>query len=202
MTLVYVLLGLVVFVIVARVHSLVAPMPFPPWLTPILEGPMRRVLAPREHTVDRAGIGRGMRVLEVGPGGGYVTELLVERVGPTGRIVCLDLQPAMLHKVRARLGPGATDLVAASGSVLPFRAGTFDAVLLVSVLGEIPDRAGAVREYARVLRPGGVLALSEALPDPDYVRTHVARQLATAAGLEVGERTGTWVHRTHRFVRR
>jgi ubiquinone/menaquinone biosynthesis C-methylase UbiE len=201
-TLVWVVVALVVLAAAARVHSLVRPTAFPPWLTPILEGPMRRLVSPRERTVERAGVTRGTRVLEVGPGGGYVTELLLERVGPEGRVVCLDLQPPMLHKVRARFGPRAPGLVCASGSVLPFRPGVFDVVLLVSVLGEIPDKEGAMREFARVLRPGGALAVSEAIPDPDYVRTHVLERLRRAAGFGAGERAGSWVHRTHRFVRR
>ena len=69
---------------------------------------------------------------------------------------------------------------------MPLRDGAFDLAFLVSVLGEIPDRRAAMQEYARILRPGGTLAVTEALPDPDYVRTPVLRRLAADAGLEAG----------------
>jgi ubiquinone/menaquinone biosynthesis C-methylase UbiE len=140
-----------------------------------------------------------MRVLELGPGGGFMTERVVPQLGPEGRLVCLDLQPAMLKKVRARLGAAAPALVCASGSALPFRTGTFDLVFLVSVLGEIPDHEGAVRECARILRPGGRLAVTEDVGDPDYVRTPVLRRWAARAGLEPGERLGSVFRYTYRF---
>ena len=60
---------------------------------------------------------------------------------------------------------------------LPFRAGSFDLVFLSSVLGEIPDEPSAMREFRRVLRPGGTLAVSEEIVvDADYVRLPVARR--------------------------
>jgi ubiquinone/menaquinone biosynthesis C-methylase UbiE len=107
----------------------------------------------------------------------------------------------MLRQVRARLGARAPACVQASGSVLPFRDGAFDHVFLVTVLGEIPDQAGALRECHRVLRSRGTLAVTEALPDPDYVRTPVLRRRAAAAGFVAGKRLGSWFNYTHRFVR-
>ncbi len=195
-------LGILVALVVAlRVRSLIRPEPFPPWMTPMLEGRLRRLFFDRERTLQRIGLGSGMRALEVGPGGGYLTERAVEVLGPKGTLVCLDLQIEMLRKVRKRLGTRAPLLVCASGSSLPLRDGAFDLAFLVSVLGEIPDRRAAMQEYARILRPGGTLAVTEGLPDPDYVRTPVLRRLAADAGLEAGPRNGTWVHYTHRFAR-
>ncbi len=195
-------LGILVALVVAlRVRSLIRPEPFPAWMTPILEGRLRRLFLDRERTLERSGLRSGMRALEVGPGGGYLTERAVEVLGPKGTLVCLDLQIEMLRKVRKRLGMRAPLLVCASGSSLPLRAGAFDLAFLVSVLGEIPDRRAAMQEYARILRPGGTLAVTEGLPDPDYVRTPVLRRLAADAGLEPGPRNGTWAHYTHRFAR-
>jgi ubiquinone/menaquinone biosynthesis C-methylase UbiE len=87
-------------------------------------------------------------------------------------------------------GPPLSGLlvVQASGSRLPFRGRSFNLVFLVTVLGEIPDKRAAMAEFARVLAPAGVLAVTEALPDPDYVRTPVLRRLAGRAGFEVAER--------------
>ena len=155
MSTILIALGILVALVVAvRVRSLIRPEPFPPWMTPMLEGRLRRLFLDRESTLERSGLDPGMRALEVGPGGGYLTERAVELLGSEGTLVCLDLQIEMLHKVRERLGTRAPLLVCASGSSLPLRDGTFDLAFLVSVLGEIPDRRAAMLEYARVLRPG------------------------------------------------
>jgi ubiquinone/menaquinone biosynthesis C-methylase UbiE len=195
------LAGLVALAALLRIRSLLRPSAYPPWATRFLEGPLRRRFASAEQTLRRSGLAPGTRVLEVGPGGGYLSEAAVSMLGETGRLVCLDLQLGMLRQVRDRLGAGAALLVQASGSALPFRGASFDLVFLVTVLGEIPDKRAAVMEYARVLRPGGTLALTEALPDPDYVRPRTMQRLAAEAGLEAGERAGGFANFTQRFRR-
>ena len=73
---------------------------------------------------------------------------------------------------------------------MPFEDGTFDAAYLVTVLGEIPDQAAAMRELARVLRPGGRLVVGELIGDPHYVGINSMRLRAAAAGLEFERREG------------
>ena len=175
------------------------PNPYPPALTPLLEGPVRRLLQDRERCLTASGVAAGQRVLEIGPGGGYITEALLARLGGRGRLVCLDLQVAMLRQVRARFGSRAPALVGASGSVLPFRGGSFDLVILVGVLGEIPDEDGALRECRRVLRRGGTLAVTESLPDPDYIRAPVLESRARAAGFVPRDRVSTLLGYTQRL---
>ena len=150
---------------------------------------------------DRHGLAPGMRVLEIGPGDGYLTGAAVDRVGPQGQVVCLDIQLAMLKKLRAALGLETPPLVCASGSRLPFRAGVFDAAFLVHVLGEIPDRVEALRECARVLRLEGTLAVTEGLPDPDFIRSSRLIALASSAGLKPAQRQGRSIYYTQRFRR-
>src|SRR5262245_13564110 len=147
-----------------------SPRPFPPWMTPLLHSPLRRRSFSPGAAARRHGIAAGMTVLEVGPGDGYLTLAATDRIAPGGRLVCLDVQLAMLRKLRKTLGSQSPPLVCASGSRLPFQARTFDLVFLSHVLGEIPDRPGALAEYARVLRPKGTLAITEGLPDPDFIR--------------------------------
>jgi len=200
--LLWVAVALLLFASVARVRALLRPQPFPVWMAPLLESPLRRIFFSRERTLERSGLLPGQRVLEVGPGSGYLTELAHRMVEPDGRLVCMDLQMAFLRKVRERLGDRAPDLVCAHGEALPFRDEAFDLVFVVSVLGEIPDKRGAMREFARTLHSGGVLAVTEALPDPDYVRTPVLLRLAESAGFRAGERLGHVAQYTHRFVLR
>lgn len=186
---------------ILHVASLIRPAPFPPWLIPLLEGPLRRRLQNPEQCVEQSGLAPGMTALEVGPGAGYATGAALRKLCRSGRLVCLDLQLEMLRQVRTRLGPHAAILVCASGSQLPFRDGVFDLTYLVSVLGEIPDKEAALREYRRTLRPGGTLAVTEGFPDPDYIRASVLRRMAVRCGFEVSDRFSSFPSYTQRFRR-
>ena len=176
-----------------------SPRPFPPWLTPLLHSPLRRRSFSPQSAAERHGIEPGMRILEVGPGDGYLTAAAFERAAPGGRLFCLDVQLPMLRKLRNALGSRTPPLVCASGSELPFRSRTFDLIFLSHVLGEIPDRTAALAEYARVLRPGGTLAVTEGLPDPDFIRVGRLIEMARAAGFQCGERFGHAYHYTQRL---
>jgi ubiquinone/menaquinone biosynthesis C-methylase UbiE len=176
------------------------PRAYPTAFAFLLDAPLRDLVLARPYIVRRLAVEPGLRVLEIGPGSGFYTEALVAEHGSSG-LTCLDLQPAMLQKVRRRLGDRAPHLVCGSASGLPFRAGSFDRVLLVSVLGEVPDRIGALRDCARVLSQDGTLLIAEALPDPDYVAPTTLTREAARAGLAPLDRAGTWASYTQRFAR-
>ena len=193
--------GTLVAVVLAIVWSRRHPRAFPAAFTFLLDTPLRDVVLARTDLTRRLALKPGMRVLEIGPGGGFYTEALVDEYGPAG-VVCLDLQPAMLQKVRSRLAARTPLLVCSSASALPFRDGSFERILLMSVLGEVPDRAGALHECARLLSENGSLLIAEALPDPDYIRPSVLVREASDAGLAALDRTGAWPSYTQRFGRR
>jgi SAM-dependent methyltransferase len=108
--------------------------------------------------IDIARIGPGWSVLDVACGTGIVARTAADRMAGTGRVVGLDLNHGMLAVAR-RARP---DLEWRQGDVasLPFADGSFDAVLCQMALMFFPDRVRAVREMARVGRPGGVVALA------------------------------------------
>lgn len=175
------------------------PQPFPVWLAGMLELSVRRWVLDAERMVSSLPLVEHARVLEVGPGGGAITgPLLRHRAAPA--LVCLDVQPGMLRKIRAKFGRGRMSpfLLAADAASLPLAAASLDAAVLVTVLGEIPDRAGALRECARVLKPEGLLAICETLPDPDFLPSSLVKAAAKQAGFvavnaaaPVGTRVGT-----------
>jgi ubiquinone/menaquinone biosynthesis C-methylase UbiE len=66
----------------------------------------------------------------------------------------------------------------------------FDRAFLVTVLGEIPDKAAALREIYRALKPGGILSITEALPDPDFQTPDSVRLLARTTGFETEKQLG------------
>jgi ubiquinone/menaquinone biosynthesis C-methylase UbiE len=136
----------------------------------------------------------GQAVLEIGTGTGYYSLEVTRRIGTHGHLICLDLQADMLRHARARLAAAdaPTHLVRADAHALPFRRACIDHVVMITVLGEIPDRHRALAEIRRVLRAGGRLSVSEQFPDPDFVTRRALRRELRAAGLDE-ERTRGWL---------
>jgi ubiquinone/menaquinone biosynthesis C-methylase UbiE len=171
----------------------------PPWLVPLLENPYVESVAGAETVLERAGVGPGLQVLDAGCGPGRLSVPASRRVGASGRVVALDFEPRMLEKLAARVA--AESLT----NVEPLEAGlgdgklpaaAFDVALLVTVLGEVPDKLAALREIHRSLRPGGVLSVTEVLPDPHYQRLARVRDLAAAAGFRERRLFSGWVSYT------
>lgn len=109
--------------------------------------------------VAEIGLREGGRVLDAGCGTGRALPWLRAAVGPSGVVVGVDLTAAMLREA-ARAGrdrDGA--LLLADAAALPLRASSLDAVFAAGLVAHLPDPAGTLREIARVVRPGGVLAL-------------------------------------------
>jgi SAM-dependent methyltransferase len=107
----------------------------------------------------------GMRVLDIACGDGFYTRRLAERLGTDGLVVGADLNLAYLSecKASASQGPGraGTGFVGAQFDRLPFPDGTFDLVWCAQSLYSLPDAVAAVASMARVLRPGGQVAVLE-----------------------------------------
>lgn len=106
----------------------------------------------------------GMRVLDVGCGPGTITADLAEHV-PGGRVTGVDRAPEVLRTARATAAArGLTGVDFAVGDVhaLGFRDGGFDVVHAHQVLQHVGDPVGALREMARVTRPGGLIAVRDA----------------------------------------
>jgi ubiquinone/menaquinone biosynthesis C-methylase UbiE len=154
-----------------------APHPF------ITRERLREILGPRP----------GERILEVGPGTGYYTLDVADWVGPDGSVEILDLQQEMLdHTMRRAAERGTQNITPtlADATRMPYDDASFDAAFLVTVLGEVPDQDAALRELARVLKPGGRLVVGELLGDPHYVTLSSMRLRAAAAGLSYQQRSG------------
>jgi len=105
------------------------------------------------------GLREGDRVLDAGCGTGRALTPLRAAVGATGVVVGADLTPAMLQAaVRAGRDRDGR-LLLADVAALPLRSRTLDAVFAAGLIAHLPDPAENLRELARVVRPGGTLAL-------------------------------------------
>lgn len=175
------------------------PVEYASWLI----SPLRRLLLSPEGLTRRFNAPGSGRILEIGCGPEYFSPA-ASRAVPNGSLVILDAQETMVSIALDRLHKaGCANIAAAVGDArhLPFRDGVFDIAFMATVLGETGEPAAAVREAARVLRPGGRLFVTEALGDPDHIRARDVLSLAEAAGLV---RSGSWTGvliRTDMFTR-
>ncbi|MEU6551639.1 class I SAM-dependent methyltransferase [Streptomyces sp. NPDC046915] len=105
------------------------------------------------------GLRRGDHVLDAGCGTGRALPPLRTAVGPSGVVIGVDLTPAMLRAaVRAGRDRHAR-LLLADVAALPLRSRSFDAVFGAGLIAHLPHPSENLRELARVVRPGGTLAL-------------------------------------------
>ncbi len=145
-----------------------APEAYERYLVPALFAPWA------EQLVDAAEIAAGDRVLDAGCGTGVAARRAAERVGDAGAVVGLDVNEGMLDVAEGTATEGGASVEWRCGDVtdLPFPDGAFDAVLCQQALQFVTDPAAALREFRRVLRPGGRVAVSVWRPveyNPAYV---------------------------------
>ena len=108
----------------------------------------------------------GERVIDIGSGTGMDSLIAARMAGPDGRVVGVDMTPAMLEK--ARKAAAETDLDNVQfrrgyGEELPLDDAWADVVISNGVLNLMPDKGAALQEMARVLRPGGRLQIADIL---------------------------------------
>ena len=153
----------------------------------------------------------GAAVLDMGCGRGTSVRLILQMFRPA-RLAAFDIDSAAVEQARRRLAPllgQSVELRVADATRLPFADSEFDAAFELGILHHIPDWRAALRETARVLRPGGVFYFAE----PSYGRIHrglyclmghpkdagftadALRRALSDAGLQPGEcfrRTPLW----------
>lgn len=103
--------------------------------------------------------GRFERILDVGSGAGQIMRHLLATSRSSTEVIGFDLSWEMLKRARERLDSDRPVFVAADMRALPFRDASFDCVTCGYVLEYLPDPADGLREFARVLRPGGTILL-------------------------------------------
>jgi SAM-dependent methyltransferase len=109
--------------------------------------------------VAELGLRKGDHVLDAGCGTGRALPPLREAVGPSGVVLGADLTPAMLEAAVRAGRDGAGRLLLADVAALPLRTASLDAVFAAGLVAHLPNPAENLRELARVVRPGGRLAL-------------------------------------------
>ncbi len=170
----------------------------PPWLCLAFDQPLRKLIHDPAKILGLY-VKDGDTVLDLGPGKGYFTMELARRVGPSGRVIAADIQPAMLSalvrrarrrgladRIHPRLCP--PDTLAVEDSL--------DFVLMFWMLHETPDPGRIFRELRILLRPEGRILFAEPkmhVSGPDF---EASLALARKAGLALADRPAVRLSRT------
>jgi ubiquinone/menaquinone biosynthesis C-methylase UbiE len=149
------------------------------YFVPVIGGPFA------EDLIAEAALRRGERVLDVASGTGVVARLAAERVGPSGTVCALDLNPAMLSVARSVPSTGAAiRWYETSAESIPLPDDAFDVVLCQLGLQFVADKSAALREMHRVLAAGGRMIVTTPPPNAffDVLDEAMTRHVGSEAG--------------------
>jgi ubiquinone/menaquinone biosynthesis C-methylase UbiE len=125
------------------------------------EDALASLAAVRDRVLDRAGIGADDTVVDVGTGTGLLVFGALDRLGPDGSVIALDISVDCLEELRATCDDPRVAYLVGGAEVLPLSDDSVDVVMTRSVLIYVREKADAVRELFRVLRPGGRVSIFE-----------------------------------------
>jgi len=169
-----------------RLASRRQSLPCPVWLRWLVEldNPFAKTNR-AAFIVETLALAPGMTILDAGCGPGRLTVPLARSVGSAGRVVALDIQPGMIARAKSKTeaaGHTNVEFVTAALGDGKLPVNHFDRAVLVTVLGEIPNRAVALAELFGALKPGGVLAVVEVIFDPHFQSRRTVTGLAISTG--------------------
>jgi ubiquinone/menaquinone biosynthesis C-methylase UbiE len=156
-----------------------APENYQRYFVPLIGGPFA------EDLIAETALGPGERVLDVACGTGVVARLAAERVGPSGTVAALDLNPSMLSVARSVPSTGAAiSWYETTAESIPLPDAAFDVVLCQLGLQFVADKSAALREMRRVLAPGGRVLVTTPPPNAffDVLDQAVSRHVGSEAG--------------------
>lgn len=184
------------------------PPPFASRLeTRILESDLRGKVWPVEEIIIRSGIERRMIVLELGCGPGVHTIEFARAIGEKGKLYAVDMQSKMISRLKEKLSNpeykhlSKIEIKIANAYELPLGDKAIDLVIMVGVLGEIPDKNRALKEIWRVIKPGGILAISENMIDPDYPVKKTTTKYCEQCGYQLIKTYGSFFNYVSQFLK-
>ena len=196
-----IILGIPVFLfiwvfVIAKIGRRIYPFPIPHFMTEIIDNPVRRKYIQKpEQIAQRMGATSGSIVVEVGPGKGSYTKAVAKRIEPEGIVYAIDIQQPILDKLHKRIDEaGIKNIIPKLDDAynLSFEDNSVDIIFAIACLPEIPKPVKVLKEFKRILKPGGTISLCELFIDPDYPFRKTEKKWAEEAGLILKEEYGNW----------
>jgi len=155
--------------------------------------PLRNLFLSPKKLLKRLDLNPSDRVLEVGSGPGYFSPAVAAHLS-RGSLVLADIQQEMLDYAAKRMrakGMANVEYYLCDGEVFDFPDASFDVIFLVTVLGEVENKDAYLREFSRLLKPRGLLSISELAGDPDKMQPREIEEIALPQGFEVQKLYGS-----------
>ena len=163
-------------------------------MTRFIDNPFRRRFIQQPSRIaERMQLEPGLIVVEIGPGKGSYTEAVAEKILPDGKVFAIDIQEGVIERLKRRIEKkGIPNIIPKidNAYVFSFADESIDRVFAIACLPEIPEPVKVLRECHRILKPNGLVSLSELLPDPDYPRRKTEKRWAEEAGFELIQEFG------------
>ena len=192
----------VILRIIRKIHKF----PIPAFATKLIDNAIRRKIIQKPTVIaDRMNLNSRMTVLDIGPGKGSYTKSVAQRILPDGKVYAIDIQEYVIERLKRRVETeGLTNIIPKVDDVysLSFEDNSIDRILMITCLPEIPDPVKALKECKRVLKPEGIISLSELLSDPDYPLRKTEKRWAQEAGLEFLEGFGNFFVYQLNFIKK
>lgn len=180
--------------IIWRLLSHVWNLPLPSWLHWLVE--LDNPFTPANKApfiIKHLELQPSMNVLDAGCGPGRLTLPLAKAIKDEGEVTALDIQEAMLQKVKTKMQAKGLQNIRFLQSTLGEKTlenNYYDRVVLATVLGEIPQKEKALKELFHALKPGGILSITEVIFDCHFQRKSKLRKLAKLVGFEESKYVG------------
>lgn len=182
--------------VVARIIRKIHKFPIPAFFTRLIDNAWRRKYIQKPEIIaDRMNLKPGMIVVEIGPGKGNYTKAVAERLLPGGKVYAIDIQESVIISLKIKVeNENIPNIVPMIDDVydLSFDNESVDRIFAIACLPEIPEPVRALKEFKRILKPGGIVSLCELFIDPDYPLRKTEIKWAETTGFKLADRFGNW----------
>ena len=165
--------------------------------------PLRNIFLSPKQVIKRLELRDDMHIMEVGPGPGYFSFKVAKKL-TLGRLVLADIQQEMLDYAQKRLErKNITNIeyYLCDGVNFNFPDASFDRIYMVTVIGEVENKAVYFQEFRRLLKTDGILSISEQAGDPDKMTIEELQEIASESGFQFQKMHGTKRNYTLNFVK-
>jgi len=172
----------------------------------LIDNPLRRRLLQKPELIaERMQLKPGMTVIEIGPGKGSYTKAVAKKVEPNGKVFAIDIQKSIITRLKKKIKKENIQNIIPKiedANNLSFEDESVDRIFAITCLPEIPDPVRILREFKRILKPDGIISLSELFLDPDYPLRKTEKRWAKEAGLDFLEGFGNWFVYQLNFIKK